>query len=135
MATITGPKGLVKAACWYAKYLGIADKEFTLNITRRKLCCANAFASFDVFSMAGEIELDPRKKSVDIYQILAHEMVHIKQYVLGELDETHPSGTVWKGQLFIETGKDQDYWESPWEIEAYGKEKGMNYLRMKDNYK
>ena len=50
---------------------------------------------------------------------LAHEMVHVKQYVRHELKEP----TVWKGTN-INTDK-VEYWDLPWEIEAHGREIGL----------
>ena len=42
---------------------------------------------------------------------LAHEMVHVKQYELGELTPTNEAGI--------------DYWDKPSEIEATGREAGL----------
>jgi hypothetical protein len=43
---------------------------------------------------------------------LAHEMVHIKQYLRKEIDWNL---STWKGKKGFE---DIDYWDAPWEIEA-----------------
>jgi len=56
---------------------------------------------------------------------LAHEMTHVKQYHTGEMD-TSPLGfgyTVWMSKTYHEI--DIDYFNTPWEIEAYGRERGM----------
>lgn len=67
-----------------------------------------------------EIEIHPGIGAKDILKCLAHEMVHIKQYVYGETNETL---TRWKG---IKVDSDVvDYWEQPWEIEAFGTEVGL----------
>lgn len=65
---------------------------------------------------------------------LAHEMVHLKQYARGEMkDIHHPVRMVkWQGERYLY--EEMDYWECPWEIEAYGREKGLylkflNYLK------
>ena len=42
---------------------------------------------------------------------LAHEMVHVKQFALGELD---PAMSRWKSQ----SRNFDDYWSQPWEKEA-----------------
>ncbi len=135
MATITGPRGLVKAACWYAKHLGIDGYNFTLHIERKATGAARAFCFFDPEEMDGVIELCPKESRViDIYTALAHEMVHVKQYVTGELVDTDGLNVFWKGELYKDAksaNEDEAYWNSPWEIEAYGRERGMNYLRMK----
>lgn len=53
---------------------------------------------------------------------LAHEMVHVKQYARGELKDYLRNNTVkWKNRKFnLQTVK---YWSSPWEKEAYKKDK------------
>lgn len=67
-----------------------------------------------------EIELHPGIQARGIFSTLAHEMVHVKQYAFGELDE-HLS--VWKGK---KVNSDKiDYWWQPWEIEAHGLENAL----------
>jgi hypothetical protein len=58
---------------------------------------------------------------------LAHEMVHLKQYAKGELkDIFRPAKMIkWHGDRYMTDGV--DYWEQPWEIEAYGREKGLYF--------
>lgn len=65
------------------------------------------------------IEINPHIGARDIFETLAHEMVHIKQYVYGE---TNQALTRWKGQLI---SADVDYFSHPWEIEAYGMSRGL----------
>jgi len=43
---------------------------------------------------------------------LAHEMVHVKQFALDELDA---SLTRWKSNKYCEN---MEYWDQPWEKEA-----------------
>jgi hypothetical protein len=55
---------------------------------------------------------------------LAHEMVHMKQFALGELKFDQESGlAIWQGQFHEEV----EYWDSPWEIEAEGRVPGLMY--------
>lgn len=65
---------------------------------------------------------------------LAHEMVHLKQYARGELkDIFRPAKmTKWMGKKYVT--ENMDYWETPWEIEAYGREKGL-YMKFLDHIK
>lgn len=72
-----------------------------------------------------EIEVAKGKSVRDTLQTIAHEMVHLKQFCTGELkDGVVPATTsVWKGKIINE--KSTDYWDLPWEIEAFGREKGM----------
>jgi hypothetical protein len=61
-------------------------------------------------------------------QTLAHETVHLKQFVLGELRMLSKCNK-WKGKVWKSDGTDlDDYYDSPWEIEAFGKEQGL-YVR------
>jgi hypothetical protein len=66
------------------------------------------------------IELHPGIGAKRILGTLAHEMVHIKQYVYGELDDNL---SVWRGVKV--NSDDLDYWWHPWEIEAFGTEAGL----------
>lgn len=69
----------------------------------------------------------------DMIKTLAHEMVHVKQHAKNELQ----SGVMvaargglkmhskWMGEVW-KPGRRQDaYYDSPWEIEAYGMEVGL----------
>ena len=58
--------------------------------------------------------------------ILAHELVHLKQYAKGELRHCTDGCLRWNGTGTIDDGK-VPYWDLPWEIEAHGREKGLVY--------
>ena len=62
---------------------------------------------------------------VEILKTLAHEIVHVKQYVLGEL-RSRDVGLLYKG-INHEAMNLMEYFELPYEIEAYGREKGLLY--------
>lgn len=66
------------------------------------------------------IEIHPGIGARYILETLAHEMVHIKQYINGETNETL---SLWRGKK-IDPDK-IDYWEHPWEVDAYGREMGL----------
>ena len=66
------------------------------------------------------IELHPYITGKEILKTLAHEFVHVKQYVYEELNEEQMQ---WQGQSFDSDAV--DYFELPWEIEAYGREAGL----------
>ena len=66
------------------------------------------------------IELKSDVGASEILRTLAHEMVHMKQYVNGELDAAM---TVWRGNK-IDSDK-IDYYSQPWEMEAFAKEVGL----------
>lgn len=58
-------------------------------------------------------------------EMLAHEMVHVKQFTKGELVD-NPSGKTakWQGKR-VSIRDDDRYWSLPWEIEAYGRQPGL----------
>jgi len=58
----------------------------------------------------------------NILETLAHEMVHVKQYIM---NETNDSLTIWRGKKI--NSKKVDYWNHPWEIDAFGRETGLLY--------
>ncbi len=69
-----------------------------------------------------------------LLEVLAHEMVHVKQYARKEMDYTcHAEKKRWLGKIFDISGV--DYWDYPWEIEAFGKEIGMVSRFIKNNHK
>lgn len=57
-----------------------------------------------------EIDIKRNLRMRDMLTTLAHEMVHVKQYVNGEMPECITEG---------------DYWDRPHEIEAHGRETGL----------
>ena len=61
----------------------------------------------------------------EILKTLAHELVHVKQYVMGEL-KWRDVGLVYKG-INHDPKNLMEYYELPYEIEAYGREKGLLY--------
>jgi hypothetical protein len=66
---------------------------------------------------------------------LAHEMVHVKQHATGELKSLLRKRVErWKGEYIRENTL--NYFDMPWEIEAYGRELGLYQMYMqwkKDN--
>jgi hypothetical protein len=59
---------------------------------------------------------------------LAHECVHIKQWATGQMQERDtPQHTVWWEDYETEETHDDGYWELPWELDAYGRERGLYY--------
>jgi len=59
---------------------------------------------------------------------IAHEMVHVKQFAKGECKDLYRPAklTRWKDEYY--DTDEIDYWDFPWEIEAYGREIGL-YLK------
>lgn len=66
------------------------------------------------------IELHSGIGARSILETLAHEMVHVRQFVYGETNE---SLNKWKGEKIDHNAT--DYYSFPWEIEAHGVEVGL----------
>lgn len=73
-------------------------------------------------------QLEPRQFEIEIKRslplremltTLAHELVHVKQYVLKEIPSNLDQG---------------DYWNRPWEVEAHGRETGL-FIRWAEDQK
>ena len=70
-------------------------------------------------------ERDATEWAHEILKTLAHEMVHVKQYLTGEL-MMRKNGLAWrKSVLTSDSTTYEEYFELPYEIEAYGREKGL----------
>jgi hypothetical protein len=72
-------------------------------------------------------------ETMELYRklkVICHEMVHVKQYAKNEMRPMlRPYRmTKFMGALYPD---DMDYWDSPWEIEAFGREVGL-YTRWVD---
>lgn len=76
-----------------------------------------------------EVELNRETNTKTTLYNLAHELAHVKQFALGELNEEQSR---WHGKYY-DTDK-IDYWDLPWEVDAYGRERGL-YVRFIDKYK
>lgn len=72
-----------------------------------------------------EIQIDPDQKLNLLLNSIAHEMVHVKQWALGEFYQMLKLRNVYKfnGQ-HVDVQK-IDYWDQPWEIEAHGRAIGL----------
>ena len=64
---------------------------------------------------------------------LGHELIHIKQYLNGEMFDYVAGGVRYKGSYFDMAFQMnvESYFEAPWEIEAYGRELGLYKLFVK----
>ena len=79
------------------------------------------------------ITVNPNLGKRNMLIVIAHEMVHVKQYAKGELkDYVRASRVKFRGEIYND--REIDYWDYPWEIEAHGREKGL-YYRFLDSLK
>lgn len=77
-------------------------------------CCGNAG------DRQFEILVDSKQSYDDFVSTILHEMVHVKQYIKGELKEAAQFASIWKKKKYE---RDHEYHDRPWEIEAYALEK------------
>lgn len=77
------------------------------------------------YCMIGIESNDDMDGEEDPISVLAHEMVHAKQYFLGELVD-YGSHVSWHGKKYQEfEPSSEDYFFSPWEVEAFGMQVGL----------
>lgn len=119
-----------EAASFFAQEL-IPNKRIRNNC-KTKIVFTSKIKEYGYASIAGfNTKKEPREFLIEIHsgigarlilETLAHEMVHIKQYVMNETDDVLSR---WKNKK-IDQNK-VDYWNHPWEIDAYGREPGLLY--------
>ena len=68
------------------------------------------------------IKASARSGPYQLLSDLAHEMIHVQQYLDGKLTEKS-MGTAWRGRVYKgDFHKDNDaYFNAPWEIDANGR--------------
>jgi hypothetical protein len=68
---------------------------------------------------------DLNKKLREPIKTMIHEMVHVKQYVNNQLFDYIDGNTKFEGKVYKDAKTYTDYWDMPWEIEAYGRTEGI----------
>ena len=64
-----------------------------------------------------QIEVDKKQSIVGFVTTLVHEMIHVKQWVRNEMDDGITTGRArWKSKVIP---FDTNYFDQPWEKEAY----------------
>jgi|TARA_B110000240_G_C13371997_1_gene398607 hypothetical protein len=122
------------ASKWYAEKL--MGKRLTKNLEININLNRNLAKKFDMEGSAiwedegprpreFTIEIDSSMSIRNILITLAHEMVHIKQWAKDEMYEYYntPKMVRFKGEK-MHMDK-VDYWDYPWEIEAFGRQLGL----------
>lgn len=65
----------------------------------------------------------------ELLDTIAHEMIHIKQFIKGELSYSSNNNFMWMGEECLTYEKDRKiyklYKQFPWEIEAFSKSKDL----------
>ena len=72
--------------------------------------------------------MDDTQNYPSFMKTLIHELVHVKQYVIGDLKDFCSGAAKWKKNVYEMDPDDPDFLNSPWEKEAYKVSQDM-YLR------
>ena len=134
-------KIFIEAAEFYAEKLGLPKDILIAIRTKKKLkgqygYCERLISTEEDPFEAYLIVLEDRGKDSDEdpLTILAHEMVHVKQYVKGELQD-FAGYSMWKSQRFEDfSAGSEEYYFAPWEVEAYGLQVGLFQMFMRKKY-
>ena len=125
---------LVKtAAWWYAeKLMGkrlLRSLEITINLKKNLLDKdghegAAIWEDDNIRPKEFTISLDSNCTIRNILITLAHEMVHVKQWAKGDMYEYAEQDMVRFNKTKFNMAN-IDYWDYPWEIEAFGRQLGL----------
>jgi hypothetical protein len=123
---------------WYAHMLMHQNlcKNLEISVSHKKLdnIYADVEAHYDGATRPRRfiITVDPYLSKRTYLLAIAHEMVHVKQYATGEVRDYAgiDTSTKWKDGFVDDTV--EDYYDLPWEIDAFGRERGL-YFRFKDH--
>ena len=125
---------LVETATWFyaEKLMGkrlMGSLEITIDL-KRNFLAKTGFEGTATWEDGGvrprefAIELDSSVKIREILITLAHELTHVKQWAKDEMYEyMEPHMVRFKGEKIHM--KEINYWDYPWEIEAYGRQLGL----------
>lgn len=121
----------LEAATFYQNKLGIPDD------------CLIAIAFNSELDVAGCYFPQKTEEGLDFYmiildptdddpyedhpiEVLAHEMVHVRQYYTGQLSDFTEEVVVWNSQRYNTPAECSDeYYFSPWEQQAFGLQRGL----------
>jgi len=126
----------VKAAIgFYADYLMKKHAKVDIHIDFEKGFLKNQGNYADCVNDDGKeftITVDADMGERSILLALAHEMVHVKQHCQDKFGfNSRKRMYRFAGEYYPE---DMNYWDCPWEIEAFGRELGL-YLMFKQSQK
>ena len=91
------------------------------------------YANIDLaVSIRGKKNRRRRPKLDQILETLAHELIHAKQFLRGEINQRN---LIWRGKRGPYDCKRLAYRKTPWEREAYGQEKELKITYWDKQYK
>lgn len=95
--------------CWSGEcvYLGVEDnfRKFDLEI---------------VVDTKDKRYNNPVKQNEITIKTLIHELVHVSQYANNQLFDYTDGKTKFEGKIYQTKFNEREYWNSPWEVLAYG---------------
>lgn len=129
-------KELIEAANFFADILlgPKLSKNIKLRIVvKNHLGVLGECEALDRTRSPREFQITLLKRNEHIISTLAHELVHVKQFARNELGKMWEVETFfgpscvakWQGSDWSAKQREDDYYDSPWEIEAYGREVGL----------
>lgn len=114
-------QALVEASArLYEQELGLKNSRYTVEIQFKKSLAKKKGMKGCVSEIAPRyliMLLDADLKGNALFETLAHEMIHVKQYARGQF-RIDRNKTIWFGKPLK-----LKYYQQPWEIEAMSKEK------------
>jgi hypothetical protein len=121
------------AVLFYAQALGIDHLDFEVSIDYLDDTEMFGAAQLMYYKDQAVISVNTTQSETDDeLELIAHEMVHVKQYVTGQMVDSLMEGVViWEGTAYNapSDGRSWAYWNSPWELEAFGRQRGLNFMR------
>jgi hypothetical protein len=106
----------------YRHELKLQNSKFKLIVFTERGMSAKEGYRGSVFKLGPKVigmVLDTALEMEKLIITIAHEMVHVKQYAKGQMTHTkNQRGRLWMGQKIR-----AEYYDSPWELEAFGKER------------
>lgn len=119
----SGIKSLIEnSACFFANELGLGRSRYTLLIVTDRGMARNRGVRGEVYKLGPKFLAMTIDSALDIERLivtLAHEMVHVKQHARGQIKPSRSSKThYWMGRHIRKS-----YYDQPWEIEAFSKER------------
>jgi hypothetical protein len=102
----------------------LIDVECIYNLRNKEGHCGTAmYEDTDFYPKEFSITIDTSLCDKDLFTTIAHEMVHIMQYATNKMRQlSRVEAYRYNGTRYA---LDTDYWERPWEIEAYEKEEEL----------
>jgi hypothetical protein len=113
-------RALIRDALQYANYyMGLqdSDEKVTIRLSGDAyvpgLCCNLGDRLL--------VKVSGNQSEEDIVETLFHELTHVRQYALGQLEDVGEQVVYWLGHYYrgdFENTDSLEYWNAPWEVEA-----------------